>query len=428
MTQKPTYEELQQKVAALEKEAKWRVGAEEELLDSAKKYRSIFESISDVFYRTDLGGNLTMMSPSGAKLLGYDSVEEMIGKNVAQDIYLNPQDREHFKKEIMKYGKIRYRAFLKRKDGEVVIVETHLHLIYDETGNIEGIEGIFRDITEQVRIDRALKESEAKARALLNAPSDSLLLVDTEGTLLDLNETAAQRLGKSIDELIGTNVYDVFSPAVARHRKPKVEEAVQSGKPLNFQDERGGMIFDNTIYPVFDAQGKVVQLAIYGKDITMLRKAIESLEEREKELELKARSLIEINTAMEVLLQKREQDKADIEDNVLTNVKELIEPYFEKIKKTRLNTQQKTFLNIIETYMNEIISPFTRRISLKYLKLTPKEIQVVNLIKHGNTTKKIALIMNISPRTVDTHRKNIRKKIGLEKMNENLRSYLLSIH
>ncbi len=76
----------------------------------------------------------------------------------------------------------------------------------------------------------------------------------------------------------------------------------------------------------------------------------------------------------------------------------------------------------------EIISPFTRKLSLVYLNLTPTEIQIANMTKHGNTSKKIAKIMNISPRTVDTHKKNIQRKIGLEGKKANLRSYLLSLH
>ena len=76
----------------------------------------------------------------------------------------------------------------------------------------------------------------------------------------------------------------------------------------------------------------------------------------------------------------------------------------------------------------EITSPFTRKMSLKHLNLTPTEIRIANLIRHGSSNKKIAELMNISPRTVDTHRKNIRRKIGLDQKRANLRSYLLSLH
>ena len=149
---------------------------------------------------------------------------------------------------------------------------------------------------------------------------------------------------------------------------------------------------------------------------------------RTKELELKKKGLEELNKAMEVLVKKKEEDKIEIENNVLANVKMLISPYFGKMKKTELDDQQKAFLDIIESNINEIISPFSRKMSIKELNLTPTEIQIVNLIIQGASSKKIGKIMNISPRTVDTHRKNVRKKIGLDQKRANLRSYLLSLN
>ncbi len=106
----------------------------------------------------------------------------------------------------------------------------------------------------------------------------------------------------------------------------------------------------------------------------------------------------------------------------------MIEPYFEKIKKTKLDDQQRALLSIMESNITEIVSPFTRKMSLKYLNLTPTEIKIANLIRHGSSTKKIAELMNVSPRTIETHRKNIRRKIGLERKRANLRSHLLSLH
>lgn len=176
-----------------------------------------------------------------------------------------------------------------------------------------------------------------------------------------------------------------------------------------------------------------VEVALFKKEMEKaLKEAHHELERRVKirtrDLEIKTKSLEEMNTAMKVLLKKREEDKTEIENNVLTNVKELVMPFVDKFRETQLDDQQKTFLSIIESNLNEIISPFTRKLSLEFLNLTPTEIQIANMTKHGNTSKKIAKIMNISPRTVDTHKKNIRRKIGLEGKRANLRSYLLSLH
>jgi len=188
---------------------------------------------------------------------------------------------------------------------------------------------------------------------------------------------------------------------------------------------------DGSIFPVEISASKFTlrnQKVLCGviRDITENKRIDEKLRERGIELEKKTISLEEINTAMKIVLKKREEDKKDIEDNVLINVKQLIAPYFEKIKKTKLDDQQKTILSIIESNMNEIISPFTRKMSLKYLNLTPTEIRIANLITHGNSSKKIAELLNASPRTIDTHRKNIRRKIGLQGKKANLMSHLLS--
>lgn len=165
------------------------------------------------------------------------------------------------------------------------------------------------------------------------------------------------------------------------------------------------------------------------QQVKKLEKELEKrVKERTRALEIQKIRLEETNAAMEVLLKKREREKKDIEDDVLTNVKRLIIPYIKKMRKTKLDDHQKSFLNIIESNIGEIISPFSRRMSIKESNLTPKEIQISNLIMQGATSKKIGEIMEISPRTVDAHRKNIRKKIGLQQKRVNLRSYLLSLH
>ena len=136
------------------------------------------------------------------------------------------------------------------------------------------------------------------------------------------------------------------------------------------------------------------------------------VEERTRKLEVQKNSLEEINIAMNVLLKKREEDKIELQDNILSNVKTLIEPYMNKLKRSSLPQGQKTLINILESNLNEIVSPFSRKLSSKLLNLTPSEIQVANLVKEGKTSKEIAGILNISGKTVGFHRENIRKKLG----------------
>jgi DNA-binding CsgD family transcriptional regulator len=162
-------------------------------------------------------------------------------------------------------------------------------------------------------------------------------------------------------------------------------------------------------------------------DITNLKQTELALKQRERELEMQTVNLEEANAALKVLLKRREEDKKELEEKVLFNMKELAEPYLEKLRKTGLNGRQQAFLEILESNLNEIISPFPRSLYFSYLNLTPAEMQIAALIRHGQTTKEIANLLNLSSRTVETHRKNIRKKLGLKDKKANLRTKLLSL-
>jgi len=158
-----------------------------------------------------------------------------------------------------------------------------------------------------------------------------------------------------------------------------------------------------------------------------LKKAEKSQKKTRAELELQTCKIKETNTALKVLIQQRIEAKTELEETVLLNAKELIEPFLEKLNKSRLNSKQKTYVNLIESNLNEIIAPLVREFSKINLKLTPAEIQVTNLVRQGKTTKEIAEFMNLATSTIDTHRNKIRKKLGIKNKKINLRSHLLSI-
>ncbi len=139
-----------------------------------------------------------------------------------------------------------------------------------------------RDITERKRVQEALRESEETARALLNAPTDVAALVDTSGLIVSINEAMAQRFGRPVDELIGMNGWELVPPDVAEHRIARFDQAVQSGEPVHFEDERDGTWFDNVFYPVLNEQRQVTKIALLARDITERKQMEEAARESEE--------------------------------------------------------------------------------------------------------------------------------------------------
>jgi len=147
----------------------------------------------------------------------------------------------------------------------------------------------------------------------------------------------------------------------------------------------------------------------------------------EKETAMKIKGLEEMNEALKILLARGEEEKKHLEDRIQSNVKELVLPYVAKLKTTGLNIEQMTYLEIIETTIQNVFSAFLQKITSKQYHFTPKEIQVATLIREGKTTKQIADIMKVTRSAIGLHRHHIRNKLGLGKAKVNLRSYLLSM-
>jgi PAS domain S-box-containing protein len=151
------------------------------------------------------------------------------------------------------------------------------------------------------------------------------------------------------------------------------------------------------------------------------------LKRREAELEVKNKELEEMNSALNVLLKKRDEDRKKLEENVLLNSKKLLIPYIDKLKNSKSNNRQAFYVNMLESNLNNMISPFAHTLSHKHFNFTPFEIQIADHIKQGKSNKEIAEIFSLSIRTIEFHRQNIRKKLGLKHKKSNLRSHLLSI-
>jgi polar amino acid transport system substrate-binding protein len=141
-----------------------------------------------------------------------------------------------------------------------------------------------KEVTDRKLVEEALRESTAAARGLLDATQESLLLVDKEGTIIACNQTAAQRLNKSIDELRGTDLFSLLPQNILESRRAHFEKVLQTGNPADFEDNRDGMVFHIIFYPVQDKAGAIMEIAIFGQDITERKRAEEAIRESQERL------------------------------------------------------------------------------------------------------------------------------------------------
>ena len=289
---------------------------------------------------------------------------------------------------------------------------------------------IISNAFESKQAEEALRESEKKYRDLVENISDVIYSIDTDGVMTYISPAIESIFGYSPSEIIGKPLIEfVYKEDLTRMRKRFEETLSGHIKPSEYRVlSKSGEIhwILASSKPVF-VKNHVIGIQGVLTDITERKRAEIALQEKEQKLERQAQRLEEVNTALKVLLEHREEEKKKSEENILSNVQKLIFPYIEKLENSRLDDKNKTYVDIIRSNLKELISPFGNTLSSKYSILTPTEIQVADLIKHGRTSKEIASLLNVSLKAISFHRGNIRTKLGLVNKKINLRSHLQSL-
>jgi PAS domain S-box-containing protein len=304
--------------------------------------------------------------------------------------------------------------------------------VRNEKGFLIGIVELVTDITERRRAEEALRQSEQKYRELFENASDIIFILDFDGKILSCNAAASKTFGYEPDQILGLSIENLldrdYLPVVRDLFQKKIGNIeVQNPQEYLTYTKDGKAVWVEVNARIMKETGGQVSIHGIARNITERKMMEEALKKRERELEEKSRNLEDANTALKVLLKRREEDKTELEEKVTYNMRALILPYIENLKINHINSHQLNQLKIIERNINEIISPFLRTLSSKYPNLTPTEIKIINFIKEGRTTKEMAGLLNVSARTVEVHRDNIRKKLSLKNRKANLRSHLLAL-
>ena len=428
-----------------------RKRVEEALRESKYKYQALFEKMMDACALHEIicdengkpfNYRFLAVNPAFEKITGHKA-DDILGKTMLDVV---PDAEPSL---IEKYGKVALTGepvsfeYYSRRKGDYIITAYQ--------PEERQFACIFQDITEQRKARKELVQSQEYLKAIMRNTSDFIVIRNKDGFPVLFN-TSAEKITK---KAMGIDLNSDIMPHKLLSDKKEVafwddlhEKAlngegfkIEYSYPVSDDDLRHFEIYFNPILQ----EGKVQGFIQIARDITerremeeILKKSHNDLEKRVKErtddlrkankaLQKKTTDLQDVNTALKVLLERREKDKEDIGQNILLNVKELLLPYIKKLKKCALTENQKSYMELLESGLQNIISPFAQQLTSRYMHITPGEMHVANLVKEGKTSKEIADILNSTERAVVAHRANLRKKLGLKKKS-NLRTHLLSLH
>lgn len=393
---------------------------------------SAIESSINAIAMADLTANLTYVNKSFLTMWGYESTQEILGKN-AVEFWKDKEKAQAVADSLQETGVWTGELVAERKDGSAFAVHLSTSLVNDGAGTPVCLLASFIDISSRKQAEAALKTENEKLRVMMEQSPLGMSVTAEDGKYYHLNPKFVEMFGYTREDIPMVRDWlhkaypdknyrkEVIAAWIANLERCKNGEGSPQIVTVRCKDGSDKII---QFRPVVLETGQ--QLTIY-EDVTERQQMLDALKKREVELEIKTRTLEEMNAALRVLLRKRDEDKKAFDEAVLFNIKERVSPILEKLKKSVFDPAQAAYISILEANLNDICSPFTHALSTTYRALTPTEIQVASLIKEGRTTKEIAAVMNLSPRTIDTHRDNIRRKIGIKNKKANLRSHLLSL-
>lgn len=427
-------------------------------ISSPEFYRLLADSITDVIWVLNVNQlGIVYISPAVEHLLGYlpsEVVDQSLISFMPQESLdfvkaAVEEEREDLQNETMLPRLLEMK--LLHKDGRIVWAEVSFRYIRDKNERVIGMVGVARDATARLDAIEARRVSEGRYRTILDEIEEGYCESDLAGNVVFMNQAGCDSLGYKEEELLSMNYKDVYNPEDQDRVFQAFHRVYETGEPYKdlvgeiFKKDGTPRQHELSVILIRDKDGNPIGFRGIGRDITArkqeelkLKEAYADLDRRviertaelariNKVLEAKTSSLSEANTALRVLLEKKDETRKSMEERMVFNVMEAISPMIVKLKGGRLPEREKVYIELIEEQLNKITSPFSQSLSMQFRKLTPTEIQIANLIKHGKKNKEIAELTCLAQSTIESHRKNIRKKFKIDNQKINLRTYLLSL-
>ncbi|OPY68362.1 MAG: putative diguanylate cyclase YegE [Syntrophorhabdus sp. PtaU1.Bin050] len=433
------------------------------------KYRNIFLNATEGIFQITPEGRCFNANPALARIHGFSSPEELMenATDISTQLHVDVETWYNYLALMEENGYVRNHLWkMYRKDGSIAWLSCNARVVRDENGQVLYHEGTIQDITDkQLMVDQILMQRDLALRLAQTGAVDAglALVLETAVKASGMESGGIWLKGSGEDMKLISSIN--FSPAFekkcsfmavgSRHWKrmmnksrmvmaptresmPNIYEEgykcaavipiLHDGQVIasfNLFSRTKDMISEQVLINLDFLAGQLGSIIVRMGIQQQVEQEIKTRREAEKALQAERQGLEEANIALKVLLGQRDKDKEDLEQRFVSNVNELVLPYLEKLKKGRLEVLQRSTLNLIETNLKEILSPF--RVNIRNFNLTPRQMDIVTLIKQGRTTKEIAGLLNTTKDAIDKQRFIIRKKLGVNKDKTNLRSLLLSL-
>lgn len=437
MATKRTYEELEKRLQILKKELASHKG----LSGSGQVDHRYLEAILS-------NTNMPIFLKNGEYRYIFMNRQFELLADVTLDQARNKDDFAIFSRPVAQLFRSQDEEVIRRSQivefEETIVLPDGVHTfitakfpLFDSEGTLDGVGGICTDISARKQAEAELAEAEGKYRGIFEHSPLGILQIDKNGIVTASNEKLAEILCSSVDKIIG---FDLLQSLKDENVRAAII-SVLSGKTVHYEGPYLSVNGGERVYlrcffsPITSSDDSVKAAIVIIENITcqkdtekaLLRARAEleqHIADRTAQLDRKTERLEETNVALKILLEKREEDRKELEKKVLFNVEKRVYPYLEKLEMKQSDATRTALLKIIQSNLDEITSSFSESHKDYLSNLTPTQIQIADLIKHGHTTKEIAFLLNLSPATIACHRQEIRKRLFLTNKKTNLQTAL----
>lgn len=270
--------------------------------------------------------------------------------------------------------------------------------------------------------NKNLKVADSLLASVVHFSEDSIIITTTEldppgPHIVYVNPGFTKMTGYTPDEVIGKTPRILQGPKTDRTVIERLKNTIKSGdvffgQAINYR--RDGTEFWNEwhVEPIKNDEGNITHYIAIQHDITDRKRSEQAIEQK--------------NAALSEILQQIEFEKAKIKEGVAMNVEQVLLPALKKIRRKGTAIDKK-YIDVLEKNLKDMTSSFGIRVSDKQIKLSPREVEIANLIKNGISSKEMASMLNISFKTIETHRNRIRKKLEITRKDVNLTTYLKTL-